>query len=141
MLTCKCSKLQVTYSASLIPGTCPSPPPLPPQPPSPPLPPAPPSPSPPYGYVALLALKSSITSAWPDALSNWQPGVNPCTPIVWTGVTCTGTSIIGLDLSYYNLMGSLPDLWYGLTTLQSLSINNNLLYGRWVLTEVVGCFE
>ena len=118
----------VQHTGTNIPNACPQPPPSPPSPPLPPTPPAPPAPPAPYGFVALLALRSSVTT-WPSTLSLWQGGVDPCALPRWQGVTCSGSVITGLDVSYMGLQGTLPDLWYGLTTLRFLNVNNNAFVG------------
>lgn len=77
--------LQVLYTSTAIGGVCP---------PSPPLPPS--------TKAALIAIQSATTSAWPTGLSSWAYDTEPCNP-PWQGVTCSGSTVTGVDISYYSL--------------------------------------
>lgn len=77
--------LQVLYTSTAIPGACP---------PSPPLPPS--------QKAALISLQTSTTSSWPLELSAWAYDTDPCSP-TWQGITCSGSTVTGVDISYYNL--------------------------------------
>ena len=73
----------------------------------------------------LIALKNAVTVAtWPS-LSGWTVSTDPCSAS-WTGVTCSGTKVTGLDLSFYNMVGSLPTDMSKVTGLQTLSLGSNL---------------
>ncbi|MBA0620323.1 hypothetical protein Godav_006067 [Gossypium davidsonii] len=79
-------------------------------------------------FQALLAVKSSITDDPQSYLSNW----NATTPLCsFTGVTCdyTGRHVTSLDLSYFNLSGTLSPSFSHLRFLQNFSLAANQLYG------------
>ncbi len=60
--------------------------------------------------------------------------VNPCSPI-WQGLDCTYNnitneySIIGISLSFYNLVGMIPDSLNEFTNLGTLDLSENSLHG------------
>jgi hypothetical protein len=73
----------------------------------------------------LLTLRSAVTTAsWPSGLAGWTNSTDPCVS-AWTGVACSGTKITSLDLSYYNLQGTLPTNMSLVTGLQSLVLGGN----------------
>ena len=55
---------------------------------------------------------------WTDD-TNWNSGSDPCTSPVPIGVTCTGGSVTGLDLSENGLSGTIPTEIGYLTSLVS----------------------
>jgi len=64
-------------------------------------------------------------SDWKDS-SGWLSDSTPCT---WFGVTCSGGSVIGLNLPDNNLSGSIPPELGSLSNLESLSLVGNSLSG------------
>ncbi|KAJ4777573.1 Leucine-rich receptor-like protein kinase family protein [Rhynchospora pubera] len=80
--------------------------------------------TPPDETAALLAIKSSLIDPL-GALQNWisNPGMPHCN---WTGVECdTKGTVIGLNLSNYNLSGTISDDILLLSNLSSLNICSN----------------
>ncbi|KAK8517431.1 hypothetical protein V6N13_127610 [Hibiscus sabdariffa] len=79
-------------------------------------------------FQALLVVKSSITDDPHSYLSNW----NETTPLCsFTGVTCdfVGLHVIAIDLSYFNLSGTLSPSFSHLRSLQNFSVAANQLSG------------
>ncbi len=76
---------------------------------------------------ALFALRLAAGSSWPAAgLSGWAPGTDPCGPPAWSGVTCSGSSISAVDLSFQGLSGVLPtELQHLGASVTSLDLGNN----------------
>lgn len=92
----------VMFTGTGLNATCPSPPPSPPAPPSPP-----PSPA-----SSLLSLKNEPAS-WPQVgLTGWDvSSTGPCVAPTWTGVTCSGGNVVGVELSYLDLQVSAHRAW------------------------------
>lgn len=66
--------------------------------------PAPPLPAGGAPRAALFAVRLSTNSTWPAGLdSSWQFDTDPCGSTAWAGVTCSGGSVVRLDLSLYNM--------------------------------------
>ena len=94
--TLMCGQLPAAFSAAGVASTtstrigsaCPSPPPPPPS---------------SAGWV--LALRSAVTPAsWPAGFTGWTTTSDPCLGgVPWTGVSCTGSSITSVDISYSGL--------------------------------------
>ena len=75
---------------------------------------------------ALVALYNSTNGAtWTDN-TNW---LMTNTPGNWYGVTVDSGHVIGLELDYVHLLGSLPEQIQDLTNLQYLSLDENKLSG------------
>jgi hypothetical protein len=73
----------------------------------------------------LLTLRSAVTLAsWPSGLTGWTNSTDPCVA-TWTGVSCAGTKITSLDLSFYSMNGTLPTSMSLVTGLQTLSLGGN----------------
>ena len=52
----------------------------------------------------------------------WKETDAPCT---WSGVTCAGGHVTELDLSWYDLSGSIPAELGNLTNLNNLNLYGN----------------
>ncbi len=76
----------VSYTNTSIGAACPSPP-----------------PPPPSTGFALLSLKSGFSADPRDLLVNWTTANQGSVCSNWFGVTCTGSTIISIDLSYAQL--------------------------------------
>ncbi|KAL8117846.1 uncharacterized protein LOC141723408 isoform X2 [Apium graveolens] len=78
-------------------------------------------------YKALLSLKSSISDDPQASLSSWNISTSHCT---WSGVTCDSRRhVISLDISNFNLTGTLSsDIGY-LKNLVNLTVAANQLSG------------
>lgn len=78
--------------------------------------------------IALMALKAGISD--PEGhLANWKLN-GTLTPCSWTGITCGNSSqVVGLDLSYMNLTGTVSNDLGKLTNLVSLSLACNNFTG------------
>ena len=75
--------------------------------------------------LGLLSLRTAVSSAsWPTGLTGWTNSSDPCVT-TWTGVACSGTKIASVDLSYYNVQGTLPVNMSLATGLQSLVLGGN----------------
>jgi Leucine-rich repeat (LRR) protein len=72
----------------------------------------------------LLSLRAAVTAASWLPGAGWTAMTEPCAT-GWTGVSCSGTTVTGLDLGYYDLAGTLPSGLSLLTGLQSLSLGGN----------------
>lgn len=80
--------------------------------------------------LGLLSLRSAVTVAsWPSGLAGWTNASDPCGSPSWGGVSCTGTSVTGLDLSSYNVEGTLPASLSQVSGLQSLQLGSNRCVG------------
>ncbi|GAB2232044.1 hypothetical protein Droror1_Dr00011065 [Drosera rotundifolia] len=77
-------------------------------------------------HRALLNIKSAITSDPSSFLSSWNSSTPHC---LWPGVTCSGPSVISLNLTGLNLTGTLSPSVAHLVSLASLSLCSNLLSG------------
>ncbi|XP_042944993.1 probable LRR receptor-like serine/threonine-protein kinase At3g47570 [Carya illinoinensis] len=79
---------------------------------------------------ALLALKAHVSSKDPHhvLISNWSSHTPICT---WVGVTCGSKHlrVRALNLSYMDLVGTIPPHIGNLSFLVSLSIENNSFHG------------
>lgn len=84
--------------------------------------------------IALIALKAGISD--PEGhLANWKLN-GTSTPCSWTGITCGNSSqVVGLDLSYMNLTGTVSNDLGKLTNLVNLSLACNNFTG--VLPAVI----
>ncbi|XWS45079.1 hypothetical protein CRYUN_Cryun15aG0105800 [Craigia yunnanensis] len=79
-------------------------------------------------FRALIAVKSSITDDPQSHLSNW----NATTPLCsFTGITCdyTGRHVTSIDLTNFNLSGTLSPSFSHLRFLQNFSVAVNMLSG------------
>ncbi|KAH0701380.1 leucine-rich repeat receptor-like serine/threonine-protein kinase BAM1 [Solanum tuberosum] len=78
-------------------------------------------------YQALLALKTAITDDPQLTLASWNISTSHCT---WNGVTCdTHRHVTSLDISGFNLTGTLPPEVGNLRFLQNLSVAVNQFTG------------
>ncbi|EOX91818.1 Leucine-rich receptor-like protein kinase family protein [Theobroma cacao] len=79
-------------------------------------------------FRALLAVKSSFTDDPESYLSNWNATTRFCS---FTGVACdyTGRHVTSIDLSNFNLSGTLSPSFSHLRFLQSLSLAANQISG------------
>lgn len=85
--------------------------------------------------LGLLSLRSAVTVAsWPSGLAGWTNATDPCGSPSWGGVSCTGTLVTGLDLSSYNVEGTLPASLSQVSGLQTLQLGSNRCVG-----VVLGC--
>ncbi|XP_022768688.1 putative receptor-like protein kinase At3g47110 [Durio zibethinus] len=78
---------------------------------------------------ALLSFKSQISSSeFPNPLSQWEQNLSPCN---WTGVLCNklNTRVIALNISGFNLAGSISPHIGNLSFLRSLELQGNRLSG------------
>ncbi len=77
-------------------------------------------------YQALVTLYNETEGAgWKDS-SGWLSDSTPC---AWFGVTCSGGSVIELNLPDNNLSGSIPPQIGRLTSLHTLNLEFNQLKG------------
>ncbi|KAJ0787979.1 putative protein kinase RLK-Pelle-LRR-V family [Helianthus annuus] len=77
---------------------------------------------------ALQDLYSSFNS--PPQLKGWKSsGGDPCQES-WTGVTCSGSSIIQIKLDNHNISGNLGYQLNNLLNLKQLDVSNNNIYGE-----------
>jgi Leucine-rich repeat (LRR) protein len=75
---------------------------------------------------ALVALYNSTNgSGWTDN-TGWLANNTPC---LWFGVTCSGGSVIKIDLEFNQLSGSIPPGLGSLTNLAELWLTSNQLTG------------
>ncbi|KAG0492825.1 hypothetical protein HPP92_006223 [Vanilla planifolia] len=74
--------------------------------------------------AAMAELSRSLT----NAPSDWKPGSDPCSP-KWTGVSCSGGRVIGINVRGVGLAGTLPSSLSSLTSLQSIFLPGNQLSG------------
>ncbi|MCD7452416.1 hypothetical protein HAX54_016521 [Datura stramonium] len=78
-------------------------------------------------YQALLALKTAITDDPQLTLASWNISTSHCT---WNGVTCDKCRhVTSLDISGFNLTGTLPPEVGNLRFLQNLSVAVNQFTG------------
>jgi len=70
---------------------------------------------------ALVALYLKTDGAHWSTNTNWMKTSAPCT---WFGVTCTGTSVTGLDLNGSSMTGVIPSEIAGLQNLRTLNLND-----------------
>ncbi|KAK8923470.1 putative receptor protein kinase TMK1 [Platanthera zijinensis] len=63
-----------------------------------------------------------------NAPEDWIPGSDPCSP-KWTGVSCSGGRVTGINLRGQGISGTLPSSLSSLTGLQSLFLPGNQLSG------------
>ncbi|KAM0906640.1 hypothetical protein ACQ4PT_016657 [Festuca glaucescens] len=80
------------------------------------------------GVAALGNLYTSWNS--PAQLAGWSAagGGDPC-GAAWMGITCSGSAITAMDLSFNNMSGNLPISLASLSNLSSLYMQNNQLSG------------
>lgn len=103
----------VTVLDSAVGNACPSPP-----------------PAPPSVKNGLLSLRSAMTvSSWSAAgIGGWTADTEPCSG-TWDGVTCSGSTVIAVNLASGQLVGSLPSTLSYVTGLQTLVLSSNILSG------------
>ena len=79
-----------------------------------------------YGFYPDETNEVNVNRTWFNGIQT-----DPCVPSPWYGLECSddNTTITGMDLSYYNLEGSLPDdVFLGLNTTQNLTLYQNNIY-------------
>ena len=78
---------------------------------------------------ALIAFKSQISLESSPLLSSWNP--NSLSPCNWTGVVCNrfDQRVVGLNVSSFDLSGSISPYIGNLSFLESLELQNNRLTG------------
>ena len=101
--------------------------------------------------AALVDLYGSTSGAsWTGTVTGWanytNSSVDPCSPVPWTGLTCsctsTNCSVVGLSLVSKHLSGSLPASISNLTALQYVGVANvPTALGRELLRGFGGCLE
>lgn len=92
-----------------------------------------------FGFISVLeaegvcvplsctAAEAAVVTSLFSLISGWSdPGTSPC---LWSGVSCTSTNVIGLDLDGAGLSGVLPDL-SALSWLTRLVVSRNALSGE-----------
>ncbi|CAM6080118.1 unnamed protein product [Sphagnum tenellum] len=70
----------------------------------------------------------AIQSNWNFSL-DWVNNSDPCLPVSWEGITCTGSQVTSLDLSNMSLKGTTLDVNWLFQNLQNLDLSNNFLAG------------
>ncbi|CAM6048068.1 unnamed protein product [Sphagnum compactum] len=60
---------------------------------------------------------------------DWVRYSDPCFPVPWEAISCTGGEVTSLDLSNMSLPGSILGLWAGFSNLKTLNLSNNDLAG------------
>ncbi|KAJ1409898.1 Serine-threonine/tyrosine-protein kinase, catalytic domain [Sesbania bispinosa] len=80
----------------------------------------------PSDVIALQDLYKTLNS--PPVLQGWNGG-DPCEES-WTGVACSGSSVIHLKIQGLNLTGDLGGLLYNLQNLKQLDVSSNNIVGE-----------
>jgi hypothetical protein len=82
----------------------------------------------------------AIQSHWNFSL-DWVNNSDPCLPVSWEGITCTGSEVTSLDLSNMSLTGTTLGVNWNFQNLQNLDLSNNSLAGSLTLFSELGSLK
>jgi hypothetical protein len=82
----------------------------------------------------------AIQSHWNFSL-DWVNNSDPCLPVSWEGITCTGSEVTSLDLSNMSLKGTTLGVNWNFQNLQILDLSNNVLAGSLTLFSELNSLE